>query len=97
MSSNIQPNDLVVLIFIAGVKYNGLKVGMVGTVIDRDYNVWSPSGARYWEVSFPIGIGSCTERSLRKIDPDGRQVGRWDYCVFNAPKWARDLERARAE
>lgn len=96
MSSNIQPNDLVLVVFVSDARYVDIKPGAIGTAVavTKETNPLDPNG-KYWEVSFSGSIHLCHERILRKIDGEGRQVGRWDYCVFNAPKRAPELDRAR--
>lgn len=98
---NIKPNDLVRVISIPDAAYkHGVRPGLIGTIV-----MWVPSSgimfdptATYWEVSFPdIGTRVVNERVLRKIGgDDGRKVGRWDYCVFNAPKRHAELERKQS-
>lgn len=105
-SQKIQPNDLVALIYVPGMYYGkSVSPGAVGTAIRRiSPPDFAPQNEKYWEVSFPTAaeLYCCDERMLRKIDGDGRQVGRWDFCVFNAPKFVKEqrlemLERMRGD
>lgn len=103
-SQNILPDDLVTVIYLPDAAYTrDVRPGAVGTAIRLVHlpNSLYPE-CRYWEVSFPTGTVAINERVLRKIDGEGRKVGRWDYCVFNAPKFLKEqrlelLEQLRGE
>jgi hypothetical protein len=93
-SQEIQPNDLVAVMYLEGRHYNAVvKPGAVGIVLCIGSSPSFDPFGKYWSVSFPGGIYEVHQDVLRKIDGDGRNVGRWDYCVFNAPKRAPELER----
>jgi hypothetical protein len=94
-SHNIQPDDMVIVVFIPDAYYTDpWRPGAVGTAI-RQIHLPNPvhPECRYWEVSFQGVAVIANERVLRKLDGEDRQVGCWDYCVFNAPKRARELDR----
>lgn len=99
-SQNIMPEDLVTVIFLPDAYYAGaVKPGAFGTAMCRieSPDRWDPQG-KYWSVFFPgTGAENVNERVLRKIDGEGRNVGRWDYCVFNAPKYAKEQRREAIE
>jgi hypothetical protein len=102
-SQNIRPDDLVIVIYVPDAVYYDVRIGAVGTVVrvTQETHPLDRAGT-YWDVSFSTGLSTCHERILRKIDGEGRKVGRWDFCVFNAPKYVKDqrrelLEQLRAE
>ena len=94
---SLQAGDLVCVIYLHDAHYRPpFRPGIIGTVLRHNASPvgYVEDGATYWDVSFPdIGTHTVNQRVLRKIDGEGRKVGRWDFCVFNAPKRAREIVR----
>jgi hypothetical protein len=78
---NFKPGDAVIIIAHPLARYPADALpGTVATIIKGcDCPLAMMSRYPYWEIQIPARCLCAVELVLKKIDPDGRQVIRWDW------------------
>jgi hypothetical protein len=84
--------DKVMVVAVQGYQYpKDVKPGDLGVIakqcICRDaMAVALTIKQRVYSVAFDKGLDCLAAYTLRKIDPDGRDVGSWDNCFWKPNK-----------
>lgn len=93
---SFKSGDMVVIVRVEGAHYpRDAQPGTIGTVQAQCTCVVGALahlvGQTFYSVALPATTLCINGKVLRKIDPDGRQVGSWDECP-----WQPEREKAPA-
>jgi hypothetical protein len=81
---SFKPGDAVIVISVPGVIYPHDAVpGTIATIVRCCECLCSRSSrSPYYEIQVPARTLCAVELVLKKIDPDGRQLTRWEECAW---------------
>jgi hypothetical protein len=81
---SFKPGDAVIIISHPKAIYPADAMpGTVATIIRQcDCPLASLGPYPYWEIKIPTRACCAVEIVLKKIDPEGRQLTRWEDCAW---------------